>query len=250
MADRHRRILERVAQEGSLDLQSLAEDLGVSVMTIRRDVKDLSARGQISTTRGGASVIVNQDHELLTNPRAVNQTLQKAMIGQFAASLVQSGEVIYMGTGSTAAQLVQFLDPNMDITVITPSLPHATVLASRGITVISTGGVVAGTDLAQSGTRAIETIEQHFPITAFIGAQGVSAEAGLTETESTIADLNRAAVAHCGRVVLLADSTKIGVREPYRVCNIADVAEVVTTAAGGDRMREAGMASLVKIHVP
>lgn len=248
-ADRQRRILERVAKEGSLDLQSLADDLNVSVMTIRRDVKDLSARGQLSVTRGGASVIVNQDQEILTNPRALNQTVQKAAIGQFAATMVDPGDVIFIGSGSTTAQLAQFLDPSLDLTVITPSLPHATVLAARGIRVISTGGVVEGTDMAQSGPQAIQTIKRHYPKFAFIGAQGVSAEAGLTEVESTIAELNRAVIGNAERVVLLADSTKIGVRHPFRVCDLAQVCELVTTAEGYDAVVEAGLAGALDIQV-
>jgi len=250
VADRHRRILERIAQEGSLDLQSLADDLGVSVMTIRRDVKDLSTRGQVSITRGGASVVVNQDQEILTNPRAINQTKQKAAIGQCAATLVQPGEVIYIGTGSTTAQLVQFLDPQLNPTVITSSLPHATVLAARGIRVISTGGEVTGTDLAQSGPKAIATIREHFPTTAFIGAQGVSARAGLTELESTIADLNREVVANAKRVVLLVDSSKIEVSAPFRVCDLAAIAELVTTPLGKDRAVAAGIADGLRIRIP
>lgn len=249
VADRHRRILERVAKEGSLDLQSLADDLGVSVMTIRRDVKDLSGRGQLSITRGGASVVINQDQEILTNPRALSQTIQKAAIGQVAATMVEPGQVIFIGTGSTTAQLVQFLDPNVDLTVITPSLPHATVLAARGIKVISTGGEVEGSDLAQSGPRAIESIERHYPDLAFIGAQGVSTRAGLTETESHIAELNRAVVANAERVVLLADSTKIGVREPYRVCDLADVTDVVTTQEGKAAMAKAGLTGTFQVQV-
>ena len=249
VADRHRRILERVAKEGSLDLQSLADDLGVSVMTIRRDVKDLSGRGQLSITRGGASVVINQDQEILTNPRALSQTIQKAAIGQSAATMVEPGQVIFIGTGSTTAQLVQFLDPNVDLTVITPSLPHATVLAARGIKVISTGGEVEGSDLAQSGPHAIETIKRHYPTFAFIGAQGVSGQAGLTETESHIAELNRAVVANAERVVLLTDSTKIGVREPYRVCDLGDVTDVVTTAEGKAAMAKAGLGGKFRIQV-
>lgn len=249
VADRHLRILELVAKEGSLDLQTLADDLGVSVMTIRRDVKDLSARGQLSVTRGGASVIITQDQEILTNPRALSQTTQKAAIGQYAATMVQPGDVIFIGTGSTTAQLVQFLEPGLNLTVMTPSLPHATVLAARGFRVISTGGAVAGTDLAQSGPWAIEAIRQHYPKFAFIGAQGVAAETGLTETESTIADLNKAAVDNAANPILLVDSTKIGAREPYRVCALDRIAQLVTTNAGHAALADAGLVDQLPVKV-
>jgi DeoR/GlpR family transcriptional regulator of sugar metabolism len=249
VVDRHLRILELVAKEGSLDLQTLADDLGVSVMTIRRDVKDLSARGQLSVTRGGASVIITQDHEILTNPRALNQTTQKAAIGQFAATMVEAGDVMFIGTGSTTAQLAQFLDPGLGLTVVTPSLPHATVLAARGINVISTGGAVEGTDLAQSGPWAIEAIRQHYPRFAFIGAQGVAPDPGLTEIESTIAELNRVAVDHAEQAILLADSTKVGVRAPYRVCPIDRIDQIVTTTGGHQALVDLGLTDRLPVLV-
>lgn len=247
-ADRQRRILERVAKDGSADLQGLADDLGVSVMTIRRDVKDLAARGQLNLTRGGATVVINQDQEILTNPRALSQAVEKAAIGQFAASMVDPGDVIFIGTGSTTAQFVQFLDPSVNITVITPSLPHATVLAARGVSVISTGGIVQGSDLAQSGPQALETIARHHPRFAFIGAQGVSVDAGLTEIEATIADLNRAAVANSGAVILLADSTKIGQDRPFRVAALGEVAAMVTTTEGAAAAERHGLSGVCKIQ--
>lgn len=242
MAERHRRILERVAQQGSVDLSRLAEELRVSVMTIRRDVKDLAARGHLHLTRGGATVVVSQDQEPLTNPRALTEAAEKALIGQRAAALIEREEVIFLGTGSTTAQLVAFLDTAIRPTVITASLPHATVLASRGVRVISTGGTVAGSDLAQSGPRALETIAQHFPRTAFIGAQGVCPRAGLTEAESTIAEINRAILRTCERVLLLADSTKFGQRHPYRVGAVEAVGEIITSPAGHARMAALGLA--------
>lgn len=248
VADRQRRILEHVATTGSADLNSLADDLGVSVMTIRRDVKDLAARGQLNITRGGATVVINQDQDILTNPRALSQSVQKAAIGQRAAAMVVPGDVIFIGTGSTTAQLAQFLDPSTKLTVITPSLPHATVLAARGVSVISTGGIVQGADLAQSGPQALETIARHHPRLAFIGAQGVSLAAGLTETDAYIADLNRAAIAHCEGVVLLADSTKVGRLCPFRVCDLSEISSLITTAEGSAACESHEIAAVCTIH--
>lgn len=248
VADRQRRILEHVATTGSADLSSLADDLGVSVMTIRRDVKDLAARGQLNITRGGATVVINQDRDILTNPRALSQSVQKAAIGQRAAAMVVPGDVIFIGTGSTTAQLAQFLDTSLNVTVITPSLPHATVLAARGVSVISTGGIVQGSDLAQSGPLALETIARHHPRLAFIGAQGVSLGAGLTEIDAYIADLNRAAIAHADDVIVLVDSTKIDKACPFRVCDLSEVSTLVTTPEGQAASESSGIAAACTVH--
>jgi len=111
--ERHQKILERVASESAVDFVSLAEELGVSSMTIRRDVRILEEAGHITTTRGGASAQVTNTKDILTNPRAQDQSAAKAQIGQFAASLIEKGEVIFLGTGSTTAVFAQFLPSNI-----------------------------------------------------------------------------------------------------------------------------------------
>ena len=83
--ERHQRILERVAAESAVDYVSLADELGVSSMTIRRDVRILEDAGHLTTTRGGASAQISNTQDILTNPRAQDQSSAKAQIGQFAA---------------------------------------------------------------------------------------------------------------------------------------------------------------------
>jgi len=231
-AERHQRILERVAAEGAVDFSSLAEELGVSSMTIRRDVRILEEAGHITTTRGGASAQVTNSKDILTNPRAQDQSLAKAQIGQFAASLIEKGEVIFLGTGSTTAVFAQFLPSNLDLTVITPSLPHASVLAARGINVISTGGVVATVDMAQTGAIAQEVLSRFFATRTVIGCGGVSKSGGLTEFDQVIADLNRVMVQRTEEVMVLLDPSKTGVTANYRVAATDLVEEFITTTQG------------------
>lgn len=230
--ERHQRILERVAAESAVDYVSLAEELGVSSMTIRRDVRILEGEGHITTTRGGASAQVTNSKDLLTNPRAQDQSSAKGQIGQYAASLIENGEVIFLGTGSTTAVFAQFLPSNLELTVITPSLPHASVLASRGIKVISTGGIIATADLAQTGVIAQEVASRFFATRTVIGCGGISRKGGLTEFDQEIADLNRVMIERSEEVMLLADPSKCGVSANFRVGGIEIVDEVITSIEG------------------
>jgi DeoR/GlpR family transcriptional regulator of sugar metabolism len=175
--------------------------------------------------------------DILLHPRAMDQTLAKTQIGQFAASLIEKGEVIFLGTGSTTAVFAQFLPSNLDLTVITPSLPHASLLASRGIEVVSTGGVISTDDLAQTGTIAQESINRFVATRTVIGSGGVSKSGGLTEFDQVIADLNRSMVERCEEVIVLVDPSKGGVTANYRVAGIDIVDEFVTSSDGRDSLK-------------
>jgi DeoR/GlpR family transcriptional regulator of sugar metabolism len=175
--------------------------------------------------------------DILLHPRAMDQTLAKTQIGQFAASLIEKGEVIFLGTGSTTAVFAQFLPSNLDLTVITPSLPHASLLASRGIEVVSTGGVISTDDLAQTGTIAQESINRFVATRTIIGSGGVSKSGGLTEFDQVIADINRSMVERCEEVIVLVDPSKGGVTANYRVAGIDIVDEFVTSSDGRESLK-------------
>lgn len=231
-AERHQRILERVASEMAVDFGSLAKELRVSSMTIRRDIRILEDAGYIKTTRGGASAHLINSQDVLTHPRAIDQSVAKAQIGQYAASLMERGEVIFLGTGSTTAAFAQFLPINLDLTVITPSLPHASFLASKGINVVSTGGTIATDDLAQTGAIAIETIMRFYATRTIVGSGGVSKEGGLTEFDQVISEINRTMVMRSEEVIVLVDPSKAGVTANYRVSGIDAVDEFITSTDG------------------
>lgn len=247
--ERHQKILERVAAESAVDFASLAEELGVSSMTIRRDVRILEEAGHITTTRGGASAQLTNSKDILTNPRAQDQSVAKGQIGQFAATLIEKGEVIFLGTGSTTAVFAQFLPSNLDLTVITPSLPHASVLASRGLNVISAGGVVATADLAQTGVIAQEVLGRFFATRTVIGSGGVSKIGGLTEFDQAVADLNRVMVERSEEVMVLVDPSKSGVTANYRVAGVEIVDEFIT-ADQGKKYLERELGSSARILTP
>lgn len=238
-AERHQQILERVASEAAVDFGSLADELGVSSMTIRRDVRILEEAGYIKTTRGGASAHLLNSQDLFTHPRSKDQSIAKAQIGQYAASLIENGEVIFLGTGSTTGVFAQFLPNNLNLTVITPSLPHATLLASRGVNVVSTGGNIATNDLAQTGLIAQETMMRFYATRTVIGSGGVSKNGGVTEYDQVIAEINSTMVQRSEEVIVLIDPSKAGVIANYRVAGVDAVDEFITSADGRSTLQKA-----------
>lgn len=232
--ERQQKILEWVASEEAIDFGSLARFFDVSVMTVRRDVRQLVDQGYITMTRGGATAHLSGSLDILVNPRAFDASVAKARIGEFAARMMTAGDVIFVGTGSTTARFIQYLNPDQDLTVVTPSLPHASQLATRGIRVFSTGGLVATDDLAQSGSLATSTLAKFNADLAVIGAQGIAGSSGFSEADHEIADLNRVMVEHAEKTWVLADASKVGKKLPFHTSDIEEVTAIVTTHDGAE----------------
>ena len=234
--DRHHRILERVAVEQSIDYMSLAVEFGVSPMTIRRDIKQLVAEGFLRTVRGGATAHLTRSFDLLLGKRALTHATEKRLIGRRAVALIEPGETIFLGVGSTVAQFAQFLPADLGVTVVTPSLAHASLLASRDIRVVSTGGLVAGEELSQTGALAERGIDRFHATTAVLGAAGVSRRAGVTDLDPAQADLNGRMIERSERTIILADGSKAGVAAPCVVCPLDQVVQLITDPAGATAM--------------
>ena len=231
-AARRQHILERVAAEQSLDYASLAAELGVSIMTVRRDVADLERDGYLRRTRGGATAQLTRSFHLLMGRRALTNAPQKRLIGRRAAELVDPGETLFLGVGSTTGQFAQYLPKGLDLTVVTPSLSHASLLTSRGIRVVSTGGSVTDGDFAQTGLLSEQTIRRFHATSCILGAAGVSGRVGVTEAETALGEIHRAMVERAQRVLVLADGSKAGVVSSFVVALLDEVSVIVTDPDG------------------
>src|SRR3989304_3621769 len=100
---------------------SRAAELSVSPMTVRRDVKQLVAEGFLRTVRGGATAHLTRSFDLLVGQRALTHATEKRLIGRRAVELIEPGETIFLGIGSTVAQFAQCLPADLGVTIITPS---------------------------------------------------------------------------------------------------------------------------------
>src|SRR6059058_3452439 len=107
--DRRHRILERVAEEQTIHIAELAADLGVSEMTIRRDIGRLERDGFLRRTYGGATAHITRSMELLFNARALANAPMKRLIGMRVAETLEQASTIFIGIGSTAEQFAMYL---------------------------------------------------------------------------------------------------------------------------------------------
>lgn len=218
-------------------------------MTIRRDVKQLVAEGFLRTVRGGATAHLTRSFDMLVGKRALAHATEKRLIGRRAVAMIEPGETLFLGIGSTVAQFAQFLPASLGVTVVTPSLAHASLLASRSIRVISTGGLVAGEELSQSGALAERGIDRFHATTAVLGTSGVSRRAGITDLDPAQADLAGRMIERSERTIILADGSKAGVAGPCVVCSLDRVTDLVTDAVGATAMAQECSLSRVNLVV-
>jgi DeoR family transcriptional regulator, aga operon transcriptional repressor len=243
--DRRRRILQRVAEEQTIKIGELARELDVSEMTIRRDIGRLEQDGFLRHTHGGATAHITKSIELTFNARALEHAAEKRLIGMRAAEELAGPSVLFVGVGTTTEQFSLFLHPAPGLQVITGSLPVASLLGSRPVHVIALGGAVREEELSCVGPIATATIARYRADVAVLGAAGVSAQCGVTEFDDDVAEVNRAAISHSSRLVVLADASKIGVDARAVVAPPGAISTLVTSAGAPeaelDRLRAAGV---------
>jgi DeoR/GlpR family transcriptional regulator of sugar metabolism len=235
-SERRRRILERVAERQSIEAQALADELDVSVMTIRRDIKRLEQDGFLRQTYGGATVQITKSIELGFNSRALQYSAQKRLIGARAAQTIEPGQTIFLGEGTTTAQFAQFLPPHPRLLVVTVSLSHATLLSSRGIRVIVVGGEVDANEMNMTGPLSEAALGRFFADVCVIGAAGLDPAVGMTELEPVVAAQHRVMMERAHRVLMLADHSKLGYRAPCVVGPVQLIDTVVTDEAAPEQL--------------
>jgi DeoR/GlpR family transcriptional regulator of sugar metabolism len=247
--DRRHRILQRVAERQTIRIGELARELGVSEMTIRRDIGRLERDGFLRHTYGGATAHITKAIELAFNARALEHAAEKRLIGMRAANDLAATPVLYVGPGTTTEQFSLYLPEAAGPQVITGSLPVASRLGSRSARVIALGGMVSEEELACFGPIATAAVARYRTDVAVIGAAGVSARFGVTEMDDNLAEVNRAAIAHAARTVVLADASKIGTDSHAIVAPLSAIGMLVTSVGAPPdelaQLRAAGVDVLI-----
>jgi DeoR/GlpR family transcriptional regulator of sugar metabolism len=203
-------ILDRVRRQGGARVADLVRVLGVSDMTIRRDIEVLAERGLVAKVHGGAMAVEGATDEPGYATKSEQQRAEKAAIARAATRLVKAGSAVGISAGTTTAALARELTDVPELTVVTNSIPVADVFYHHGRrdqTVVLTGGTRTPSD-ALVGPVAQEAAARINLDMLFLGVHGMSPRAGFTTPNLSEADTNRALVAAARRLVVLADHTK------------------------------------------
>ncbi len=227
---RRKRILELLKARGALKVRELAGELGVSQVTIRADLAALEREGRLVRTRGGALPPEPGRFELpLWESRRVHLR-EKAAIGRRAAELVKDGETIFVDVGSTTTEFARALSPELkDVLVVTNALNIALLLeAHPGVRVVVTGGTLRRLQHSLVNPFGTRLLEELYADKAFLGANGVHPEAGVTNANVPEAEIKRLMVAHAKAAYVLADRSKLLRVATARFADLADLAGLIT----------------------
>lgn len=228
---RQEQILEQVLTSGGVRVSDLVEQLGVSDMTVRRDIVALARRGLVARVHGGATSIGGRStDEPGFAAKSGMQTEEKAAIAVAAAALVQPGDSVALSAGTTTYAVALELRHVPDLTVVTNSVPLAEALHDAGrsdLTVLLTGGVRTASD-ALVGPVAVAAMKTLHVDWLFLGVHGMDERAGLTTPNLVEAETNRALVESARQVAVVADSTKWGVVGLSSIAPLDQVSVLVT----------------------
>lgn len=232
-------ILDEVRRRGGVRVNELTRKLGVSDMTIRRDLDALARQGVLEKVHGGAVPVVEAStHEPGFEAKSGLELNAKEDIARTAASLVAPGTAIALSGGTTTYALAHHLLDVPDLTVVTNSVRVADVFHSAqrtsgrrqgAATVVLTGGVRTPSDslVGPVADQAIGAL--HFDV-LFLGVHGISAEAGLSTPNLAEAETNRRLVQSARRVIVVADHTKWGTVGLSSFATLQQVDTLVTDA--------------------
>jgi len=211
-AERRQRIIELVRANGAVSLRELAQAVRSSEVTVRRDLRALEAEGLLNRHHGGATLPGELSREPTHSQKSQVASAEKIAIADLAASLVEDGDAIVIGPGTTTQELARRLTRYNELAVVTNSLLVAQALAGAArIEVVMTGGTLRGPILALVGTAAEHSLAGLRVRRAFISGNGLTAERGLSTPNMQVAGVDRALAEAAEEVVVLADHTKIGV---------------------------------------
>ena len=243
-AARHSAILAEVQRERIVRVADLAKMLGVSLMTVRRDIEALDAAGSVEKIHGGAKLPGGAStHEPGFELKVTQLQDEKMAIAQEAAAQVREGMAVGLSAGTTTWALAQLLSAGPRITVVTNSVRIADVFhqSSSLSTVILTGGERTPSD-ALVGPLATSSLRQlHLERVLFLGVHGVDADAGFTTPNVLEAGPDRAFVTAARRVVVLADHTKWGTLGISTIASLEDADELISDdLLGSDARRILG----------
>ncbi|WP_406193233.1 DeoR/GlpR family DNA-binding transcription regulator [Kitasatospora sp. NBC_01560] len=247
-ADRAARILTHVTEAGSADVHALAELLGVSTATVRRDLQELHEQGLLHRTRGGA-VTGSVNLELPLRHRSEKQREEKRRIAQAAAELVPDGAVVGLSGGTTTSELARVLAERSGLTVVTNAVNIAADLIVRPeVRLVVIGGIARTASYELVGPAADRMLSQYHLDIAFIGVDGLTAEEGCTTHDEMEAQTDRAFLRSSARSVVLADSSKAGRVTFARICPLSDVHDLVTDTGLTDAQQKSFTNCGVKVR--
>lgn len=223
--ERQNVILDVARRDGRVGVREIADVLGVTAETVRKDLDALQSQGLIRRVHGGALALESLAFEPGLQSRTALQA-EKTAIATAALSLLPAEGVVLIEAGSTTYRLVELAPPDLRLTVVTNSLPIGMLLSSRpSCTVVMIGGRLRQVTMGTVDALAVRALDDLYVDVAFLGTNAVSVARGLTTPDFAEAEVKRAMLRSARRSVVLADHSKL---DTVSLCKYGDLQDVDT----------------------
>ena len=235
IAERHKIIKEQLQLNGYVRVQDLAEQLGVTGATIRKDLRILESQNVLLRTHGSASPVKPHVMDISVDIKASQNRDKKLIIAQAAQSLITPDDAIIIAVTAFA----EILTPRNMINVVTPSLGVALILNEKeNVKVMVLGGEMYKNSLSVRGSYTEAGLVNVSCSKLFIGCDGINLETGITCSNLAEASLTTAMMKSCAQTVVLADSSKFGRRGFGKIGNVDDIDIIITDSGIPSTMRK------------
>jgi DeoR family transcriptional regulator, aga operon transcriptional repressor len=243
-------IRDKLQQTGYVSVTELSEDLGVSAVTIRTDLDNLEAEGQLQRTHGGAVPLHTSEEVLSFASRQRSQSEVKDRIGAAAAALVNDGEAIVLDASTTAWHMARHLINHRDLAVVTNGLHVAIeLLRGPGISVMMPGGRIWREAGAVVGPAVRPTPDGFNLQRVFFGGRGFTLEAGLSDPNHEEVQLKRSYIGAARELTVMVDSTKFGRVAFSTIATVDQITRLITDTAAPPEMLDALRARGIEVIV-
>ena len=234
LAEERRAILQnKLREDGYIQITDLADEIGISSATIRRDLIMLEKEGQCIRKRGGAVRSAQRvTMEIPYEIKRLRNTNEKERIAKAALNLIENGNTILLDAGSTTYALAVLLHKRKNLTVVTHDLNIAVKLASNpNINLICTGGMAHANVFTLQGTQVIDFIRNLRVDKSFIGGDTIHEDGTIGNVNIEEVPIKQAMIAAATEVILLADASKFGKTSFAKVAHISEMDFLITDNA-------------------
>jgi DeoR/GlpR family transcriptional regulator of sugar metabolism len=228
-AERQSELIEVIRPEGELPVRRLRELFAVSKETLRRDLRSLERRRAVSRTYGKVRPVESGAFETALPTRAESQVDEKERIAKTAVAHLGQARVLYIDEGFTAQLVAERLPRDRALTVVTPALPTAIVLAEyENVAVFALGGRVRANTLGVVDPPASALLAHLTIDLAIMGANAISIDRGLSTPDPAVAAIKLAAIQASNRRVFVGAHTKFGFSSFVRFADVTDFELLIT----------------------
>jgi len=238
--DRQTELLMLLLEQGETTVQAIANALGASLATVRRDLIELEQSGRIERSHGSARISQGARKEVQFSSREVQNIEAKRVIAALAAKLIKPNDVLFLDASTTVLQLARHIkNLDMKLKVFTNGIVVAQELIDvPNIELTVVGGRLRPENLSMVGPFAISMINSLWFDRLFLGATAIDDEANLTSLDADESAINAAMISRSSSVAVMADSSKIGKRATYFVDQLKSGQILITDQKPEDGLLE------------